>query len=153
MTSQANNLLSHVIGSWLPLNMKNLSALRAIVRGVHRSSIDSPHKGPVIMSFDVLFCVSLNSLHDAVIKWKHFPCYWPFVQGIHRSSVNSPHKGQWRGALMFSLISAWINGWVNNLEAGDLRRHRTHYDVTVMDWKRRVTQVMMTKSNEATWRH
>ena len=26
----------------------------------------------------------------------------------------------------------WINGWVNNGEAGDLRRHRTHYDVTVM---------------------
>ena len=39
--------------------------------------------------------------------------------------------GQWRGALMFSLICAWINGWVNNREAGDLRRHRTHYDVTV----------------------
>ena len=32
--------------------------------------------------------------HDDVIKWKHFPCYWPFVQGIHRSPVNSPHKGQ-----------------------------------------------------------
>ena len=27
---------------------------------------------------------------------------------------------------------AWINGWVNNREAGDLRRHRTHYDVIVM---------------------
>ena len=52
--------------------------------------------------------------HDDVIKWKHFPRYWPFVRGIHRSSVNSPHKGQWRGALMFSLICAWINGWVNN---------------------------------------
>ena len=26
----------------------------------------------------------------------------------------------------------WINGWVNNREAGDLRRHRAHYDVTVM---------------------
>ena len=26
------------------------------------------------------------------------------------------------------LICAWINGWVNNREAGDLRRHRTHYD-------------------------
>ena len=37
------------------------------------------------------------------------------------------HKGQWRGALMFSLICAWINGWVNNCEAGDLRRHRAHY--------------------------
>ena len=40
--------------------------------------------------------------------------------------VNSPHKGQWRGALMFSLIRAWINDWVNNREAGDLRRHRGH---------------------------
>ena len=50
--------------------------------------------------------------HDDVIKWKHFPRYWPFVRGIHRSPVNSPHKGQWRGALMFSLICAWINDWV-----------------------------------------
>ena len=24
-------------------------------------------------------------LHDDVIKWKHFPHYWPFVRGIHRS--------------------------------------------------------------------
>ena len=71
--------------------------------------------------------------HDDVIKWKHFPRYWPFVQGIHRSPVNSPHKGQWRGALMFSLICTWINGWENNREAGDLRGHRAHYDVTVMN--------------------
>ena len=73
--------------------------------------------------------------HDGVIKWKHFPRYWPFVRGIHRSTVNSPLKGQWRGALMFSLICARINGWVNNREAGDLRRHCTHYDVNVMTWK------------------
>ena len=33
---------------------------------------------------------------------------------------------------MFSLICAWMNGWVNNCEAGDLSRHRAHYDVTVM---------------------
>ena len=62
--------------------------------------------------------------HDDVIKWKHFTRYWPFVRGIHRSPVNSPHKGHWRGALMFSLICAWINGSVNNREAGDLRRIR-----------------------------
>ena len=48
--------------------------------------------------------------------------------------VNSPHKGQWRGALMFSLICVWINGWVNNREAGDFRRHLGHYDVIVMEW-------------------
>ena len=70
--------------------------------------------------------------HDDVIKWKHFPRYWPFVRGILRSPVNSPHRGQWRGALMFTLICARINGWINNREAGDLRRHRTHYDVIVM---------------------
>ena len=46
--------------------------------------------------------------------------------------VNSPHKGQWRGALMFPLICAWINCWVNNRKAGDLRRHLAHYDVSVM---------------------
>ena len=63
-----------------------------------------------------------------------FPRYWPFVRGIHRSPVNSPHKGQWRGALVFSLICVRINGWVNNGEAGDLRRYRAHYDVTVMLW-------------------
>ena len=67
-----------------------------------------------------------------VIKWKHFPCYWPFVRGIRPSPVHSPHKGQWRGALMFSLICAWINGWVNNREAGGLWRHRVQYDVIVM---------------------
>ena len=60
-----------------------------------------------------------------------FSRYWLFVRGIHRWPVNSPHNGQWRGALMFSLICACINGWVNNREAGDLRRHRAHYDVIV----------------------
>ena len=38
--------------------------------------------------------------HDDVIKWKHFPRYWPFVRGIQRSPVNSPHKGRQRTALM-----------------------------------------------------
>ena len=73
-------------------------------------------------------CEQWDKQHDDVIKWKHFPRNWPFVRGIHRS----PHKGQWRGALMFSLICVWINHWVNNRKAGDLRRHRGHYDVIVM---------------------
>ena len=71
-------------------------------------------------------------MHDDVIKWKHFPHNWPFVRGSHRSPVNSPHKGQWRRALMFSLNCVWINDWVNNREAGDLRRYGAHYDVIVM---------------------
>ena len=55
--------------------------------------------GPMLIQFT-------DACHDDVIKWKHFPRYWPFVRGIHRSPVKSPHKGQWCGALMFSLIYA-----------------------------------------------
>ena len=68
--------------------------------------------------------------------WRHqmdtFSALLASVRGIHRSPVNSPHKGQWRGALMFSLICAWIKGWVNIREAGNLIRYHAHYDVTVM---------------------
>ena len=32
------------------------------------------------------------------------------------------------------LICAWINRWVNNREACDLKRYRAHYDVIVMTW-------------------
>ena len=85
-----------------------------------------------IFYIDVICFYPCVVYHDDVIKWKHFPRYWPFVRGIHRSPANSPHKGQWRGTLMFYLICAWINGWVNLGEAGDLWRHRAHYDVTVM---------------------
>ena len=83
-----------------------------------------------------LFCLGprVNSPDDDVIKWKHLPRNWPFVRGIHRSWVNSLHKGQWRGALMFSLICVWIDNWINNHEAGDLRCYRTHYDVIVIFW-------------------
>ena len=73
--------------------------------------------------------IKFRAWHDDVIKWKYFPRNRPFVRGIHRLPVNSPHKGQWRGALMFSLICAWTNGWANNRNAGYLRRH---YDVPVI---------------------
>ena len=127
------------------------SASLAFVWRIHRWPVNSPHKWRVtrkMFPFDdvtmIIYGASLCFLqytreeaywpeHDDVIKWKHFPRYWPFVRGIHRSPVYSPHKGQWRGALMFSLICVWINGWVNNREAGDLRRYRAYYVVTVMD--------------------
>ena len=90
----------------------------------------------LVSGTDRIRCHSLSDnmwpQQDDVIKWKHFPRYWPFVRGTHRSPMISPHKGQWRGTLIFSLICAWINCWVNNREAGDLRSHRAHYDVTVM---------------------
>ena len=74
----------------------------------------------------------LSCSHDDVIKCKHFPRYWPFVQGIPGHQWIPRTKGQRRRALMFYLFCAWINGGINNREAGDLRCHRTHHGVTVM---------------------
>ena len=110
------------------------SASLAFVWGIHRRPVNSPHKGPAVtrkmFPFDdvimiqtftnmqspkivslsmLLECIVWDPNHDDVIKWKHFPRYWPFVRRIHRSPVNSPHKSQWRGTLMFSLICVWIN--------------------------------------------
>ena len=52
-------------------------------------------------------------VHDDVIKYKHF-------------RLTGPLWGEFTGHRV------WINGWVNNQEVGDLRRHRAHSDVTVM---------------------
>ena len=72
--------------------------------------------------------------------WRHqmepFSALLALCAGNSSVPVNSSHKGQWRGALMFSLICARINDWVNNSEAGDLRRYRGHYDVNVMNTSR-----------------
>ena len=82
-----------------------------------------------------------SRLHSVELSpwWRHqmetFSALLALCAGNSTVPVNSPHKGQWRGALMFSLIYAWINDWVNNREAGDLRRRRGHYDVIVMHKK------------------
>ena len=69
--------------------------------------------------------------------WRHqmetFSALLALCAGNSPVTGEFPHKGQWRGALMFSLFYAWLDGWVNNRDAG-LRRHRAHHDVTVMAW-------------------
>ena len=57
-------------------------------------------------------------IHDDVMKWKHFPRYWPFVRGIHRSWWIPRTKAS--------------DAELDDCGAGDLRRHRGHYDVNVM---------------------
>ena len=75
--------------------------------------------------------------------WRHemeaFPALLALCVGYSPVTGEFPAKGQWSGALMFSLIPIWINGCVNNHDTGDLRRHRAHYDVTVISWRSRTT--------------
>ena len=89
---------------------------------------------PSIVFGAVIITVHGSTSYDS--WWRHqmeaFSALLAICAGNSPVPVNSPHKGQWRGALMFSLICIWINDWVNNGEAGDLRRYRGHYDVIVM---------------------
>ena len=62
---------------------------------------------------------------------------------IMNSTVTGPFM--WRGPLMSSLICAWTNVWVNTGDAGDLRRHRAHYDVAVMPFSKRLGVVKFKK--------
>ena len=93
-------------------------------------------KQTVFYSSQLLYSAHMGYRNSKLSWWRHqmeiFSRYWPFVREFHRSLVDSPHKGQCRGTLMFSLICVWTNFWANNRDAGDLRRHRAHYDVTVM---------------------
>ena len=69
---------------------------------------------------------------DDAIKRKRVSRSWPFVRGIHRSPVNSPTKASDAEFDVF-LDLHLDNGWANHQDAGDLRHHRAHYEVTVMN--------------------
>ena len=84
-------------------------------------------KNPFIRFFTIVLTITDSQNRKIYPEFKGLITTIPV-----RSTVNSPHKGQSRGASMFSLISAWINGWVNNGKASGLRRLRPHYDLTVM---------------------
>ena len=86
----------------------------------------------IIMNFFQTRLRLNRAVHMMTSPNENIPRHWPFMRGIQRSPMNSPHKGQWRGALMFSQICAWTNGWANSRDAGDMRRHYTRYDVTIM---------------------
>ena len=73
------------------------------------------------------------------IWWRHqmekLSASLALCAGNSPASGGFPYKGQWHRAVMFSLIYAWTNCWVNNRYAGDFRRPRAHYDVTVMSYR------------------
>ena len=90
----------------------------------------------LIPLYTMTFCpyaVYVAILLQRPIWWRHQMEYFSALLALCARNLpvtgEFPRKGQWRGALMFSLVSAWINGWVNNHESSDLTRHRAHYDV------------------------
>ena len=80
------------------------------------------------------FCAGNSPVTWSSLWWRHqlgtFPRYWPWGESNGHRWI--PQTKASDAGLWCFLWSASINGWVNNDEAGDLRRHRAHYDVIVM---------------------
>ena len=55
--------------------------------------------------------VRKNMNHDDVIKWEHFPCYWPFVREIHWWPVDSPQMPVTRSFAVFfdPRLKKWLS--------------------------------------------
>ena len=89
----------------------------------------------VVQSLQLILRSGTNGQRHVSPRWRHqmetFSALLALYVGNSPVTGEFPHKGQWRGALIFSLICVWTNGWVNNRNFGDFRRHRAHYDVTV----------------------
>ena len=113
--------------SLFSLTSKNTPKLRITRFFVGESIENYPHLPPTHPNKATFMHMMMSSN-----QIKKSPRYWPFVRGIHRWPANSTHKGQWHGALIFSLIYAWTNVWINTRDAGDFRRHRIYYDATAM---------------------
>ena len=117
-----------------------LKIRRSLRRLIFNMEIAIPGKTVFLIETAPRSHPSRIALNDDVIKWKHFPRFWPFaVRGIHRSPMNSSNKGQWRGALMFSLICAWISGskqslgWWFETPSRPLWRHCNDKSLSNMD--------------------
>ena len=69
------------------------------------------------------------------IKWKHFPRYWLFCAGNSTVTGEFPSQRPVRRSFGF-FFDLRLNKRVSkqSCEAGDLRRHRAHYDVIVMSY-------------------
>ena len=141
MASQITNLtiVYWTVYSGADQRKHESSASLAFVRGIHRWPVNSPHKGPVtrkMFPFDYVIIIG-ESLRES--WWRHQMETFSALLAI--CAGNSPVPGEFPAqrpvtwSFDFSFICVWTNDWLNDREAGDLRRNRAHYDVMVMRTK------------------
>ena len=111
--------------------------------------IKSHRKSAYLFLLSAKFAFSINGEHT--VQRTHYLVYiiylatW-WLNQIETCSAllaicagNSPVTGEFPAqspvtrSFDVSFIDTWINGWVDNREAGDFRRYRAHYEVTVMN--------------------
>ena len=102
--------------SWWRHLMETFSALLALCAENSPVTGEFPAQRPVTRSFDIFF--------DLCLKIR-------LCKQSRRRGFETPPRSLWRRCNKI-VICAWINGWVNNREAGNFGSHRAHYDVTIM---------------------
>ena len=100
-------------GKWQPFCL-GFNVLRSSCANLNKSTgclePDECWRGPGHPTLPI--CDVMQSLHDDIIKWKHFSRYWPFRAG------NSPVPGEFPAqrpvtwSFDFSLICVSVNAWV-----------------------------------------
>ena len=96
-------------------------------------------------------------IHDDIITWKLFPCYWPFVRGIHRWPVDSPQKGpvMWSSGIFFA-VNPLLNNWTNSGVVSDLRCLTAHVDGLVQERRNSIANALelrLSCTNPTMWHH
>ena len=111
-------------------------------RMISKKNMKSRHKGHSRIRV-VLICCDVGRVYTCRLQsswWRHQMETFSASLGIYagNSPVTDDFPTQRPVARSFAvlLIYSWINGWENNGEAGDLRRHRAHYDAIVMIYQR-----------------
>ena len=132
----------------IPLNLVvalyrfHCTILITIQRSIKLSS-DIDNRYPVLNEKESRLRLWKKIIHLSLTKSKHYLRhqkpkirYWYIMPGWYDYAIYHSHSvvyyDGWRGALMFSLICAWTHVWADHRDAGNLRRHRAHYDVTAL---------------------
>ena len=125
---QVNSLLSHKIIPWTHGGLKTPYGKSWLNIGSGKGLVPDRHQ---VIAWTNVHLSLMRSTRTIPMHtwWRHQMKTFSALLAL--CSGNSPVTGQWHGTLMFSLIWAWTNSWVNNWDAGDLRCHHAHYDVTV----------------------
>ena len=73
-----------------------------------------------------------GNLVTGATLWRHQMALLVLCEGNPPVTSEFPSQGPVTRSFDIFLICVWTNGWANNRDAPYLRRHRAHYDVTVM---------------------
>ena len=127
--------------------MKSLLDKHMLLKFIKNASIKNAYIGFIGIRKRDWVATRTKTQSQSVSHCKTWDAYLRIMTSSNRNifSVTGPLCGEFTGnrwipshmpvtrSFDVFFFYAWTNGWVNSRDAGDLRRHRAHYDVNVME--------------------